>query len=105
MQIKKNKKSVSVYMPSAETITQRTNFSTTMKIGAIKRTHIPYPMNTDGSTKTKISACAVRNRITKKVSWPSLTDLCRVVSSITTLWTSLFPVAGCLVSFYYYYIL
>ena len=35
----------------------------------------------------------------------TLTHLCCVDSSTTTLWTSLFPTAGCMVSFYYFYVL
>ena len=34
-----------------------------------------------------------------------LTHLHRLDSSTTTLWTDLFPIAGCLISFYHYYIL
>ena len=40
--------------------------------------------------------------------WPIiefLTHLCQVDSSTKTLWTGLFPIAECLVSFYYYYVL
>ena len=36
---------------------------------------------------------------------PFLTHFHQVDSSTITLWTSLFPIAGCLVSFYYYYVL
>ena len=32
----------------------------------------------------------------------ALTNLCQVDSSTTTLWTGLFPKAGCLLNFYYY---
>ena len=44
----------------------------------------------------------------RRLFWPcqtSLTHLCRVDSSTTTLWTCLFPLLGCLVSFYYHYVL
>ena len=34
-----------------------------------------------------------------------LTHLCQVESSTTTLWAGLFPTAGCLVSFYNYFVL
>ena len=34
-----------------------------------------------------------------------LTHLCRVDSSTTTLWTDLFQIAGCLISFYCYYVI
>ena len=33
----------------------------------------------------------------------SLTHLCRMDSSTTTVWTGLYPIAGCLVGNYYYY--
>ena len=33
-----------------------------------------------------------------------LTHLRRVASSTETLWTGLFPIVGCLVSFYYYHV-
>ena len=32
-----------------------------------------------------------------------LTHSCRVDSATSTLWTGLYPIAGCLVRFYYYY--
>ena len=37
--------------------------------------------------------------------WVTLTHLLLVDSSPTSLWTSLFPIAGSLISFYYYYVL
>ena len=46
-----------------------------------------------------LEACS---RLGVKVCFPSLTHLHRVDSSTTTLWTYLFQIAGCLVSFCYY---
>ena len=51
-------------------------------------------------------ACSVNNVCLYSPSNLShLTHLCLVDSSTTTLWTRLFPIAGCQFSFYYYYVL
>ena len=48
--------------------------------------------------------CSIDNQ-SEEIETYHITHLHQMDSSTTTLWTVLFPIAGCLVSFYYYYII